>query len=131
MLDLDSRGKKILSTLIGLTAVCSIIIGFMVALGIGYQRWSTIGVLTHDSYLYDDHITYDILKNIYDRFILRYLPLNYSPSSSAIAFSAGPSSIKLTKAIPLGRPVSRSCMIVIFLNSPYFENSSSNSHSST
>ena len=58
------RGKKILSTLIGFTAVCSIILGFMVALGIGYQRWSTIGELTHDSYLYDDHITYDILKNV-------------------------------------------------------------------
>lgn len=36
----------------------------MIALGIGYQRWSTVGTLTHNSYQYDDHITYDILKNI-------------------------------------------------------------------
>ena len=58
------RGKKVLSTFVGLAAVGGAILGFIIALGIGYQRWATVGMLTHDSYEYDNHITYDILKNI-------------------------------------------------------------------
>ena len=40
------------------------ITGFLVAFGIGYQRWTTMGMLSYDSFIKDDHITYDILRNI-------------------------------------------------------------------
>ena len=58
------RGKKIVSTLISVMGVVGIVLGFLLAVGIGYQRWTTMGRLTYDSYISDDHITYDILRNI-------------------------------------------------------------------